>query len=318
MQRLIGRLLDWLRRPAPDDDSAAYRAYTRDFDKTVRGADLDTVLGPLKGEAKQAWLAACAEFDLALVAWQTRHSIMALEISERVRQALNDEQLAGTAICLLVDQSGSMRGQNMLLAAAAANIAQDFLRRLGCAVEILGFTTVSWRGGESRKRWMRGYQPPRPGRLCDLLHIIYQTTGDPGWGTGGRLFHPMLRPDLPKENVDGEALEWAATRLREREEPQKILVVISDGAAVDDSTLMANTPQFLERHLRSTIANLQESQDIRLGAVGISFDVSRYYGLSTTVRTPSELGAALLSMLEVLLVGESKSGAEDIDPSLSD
>jgi cobaltochelatase CobT len=128
MQRLIGRLLDWLRRPAPDDDSAAYRAYTRDFDKTVRGADLDTVLGPLKGEAKQAWLAACAEFDLALVAWQTRHSIMALEISERVRQALNDEQLAGTAICLLVDQSGSMRGQNMLLAAAAANIAQDFLR----------------------------------------------------------------------------------------------------------------------------------------------------------------------------------------------
>jgi cobaltochelatase CobT len=128
----------------------------------------------------------------------------------------------------------------------------------------------------------------------------------------------MLRPDLPKENVDGEALEWAATRLREREEPQKILVVISDGAAVDDSTLMANTPQFLERHLRSTIANLQESQDIRLGAVGISFDVSRYYGLSTTVRTPSELGAALLSMLEVLLVGESKSGAEDIDPSLSD
>jgi cobaltochelatase CobT len=194
-----------------------------------------------------------------------------------------------------------MRGQNMVLAAAASNVAQDVLRRLGCSVEVLGFTTVSWHGGQSRKRWRRRGRRPNPGRLCDLLHVIYQSPEDPGSGAGGRPLRPMLRPDLPKENVDGEALEWAAARLRSRDQPSKILVVISDGAPVDDATLTWNAPTFLEDHLRHVIAAINSEADIRLGAVGISFDVNRYYRNACTVRTPSELGTALITLLEQLL-----------------
>lgn len=207
-------------------------------------------------------------------------------------------------VALLLDQSGSMRGQSMLLA-AAADVSQDFLAHLGCRVEILGFTTVSWHGGRARRRWAWRFKPRLPGRLCELLHIIYRNADDQKASTGSWSFRSMLRPDLPKENVDSEALEWAAARLRARPEGRKIIVVVSDGAPVDDATLLANDPEFLDRHLRAVIRGIAEAGDIELAAVGIGFDVSRYYARSAVIQTAEDLGTALIGVLRETLIRRS-------------
>jgi cobaltochelatase CobT len=191
----------------------------------------------------------------------------------------------------------------MILAAAATDVACDFLVHLGVSVEVLGFTTVRWKGGKSREKWLRAGRPAHPGRLCDLLHVVYRTIDATGSGVGGWSFRPMLRPDLPKENVDGEAVEWAASRLRSRPNAHKILLVVSDGAPVDDSTLSANDLYILDHHLRTVIGELEESKDIRVAAVGIGFDVGRYYATSTTVATAGDLGAAIVGLLERSIVG---------------
>jgi cobaltochelatase CobT len=210
-------------------------------------------------------------------------------------------QLADTAVSILVDQSGSMRGQSMLLAAASCDIAQDFLAHLGIAVEVLGFTTVRWRGGRSRERWTRSGRPPAPGRLCDLLHIIYRHAGDARASTGSWAFRTMLRPDLPKENVDGEAVSWAVSRLRSRPQTRKLLVVLSDGAPVDDSTLAANDFGYLDRHLREVVHAIEDAGDVRMVSVGIGFDPSRYYAASSVVTTSEDLGKSLIGALEAAL-----------------
>jgi cobaltochelatase CobT len=170
-------------------------------------------------------------------------------------------------------------------------------------VEVLGFTTATWKGGRSRARWLREGRPYRPGRLCDLLHIVYRSPDDPRASSGGWTFKPMLRPDLLKENVDGEAVTWAASRLLARERPRKLLLAISDGAPVDDSTLMANGPSILDDHLRSVLAEIDRAGRIRTAAVGIGFDVSRYYAVSATVTTPDDLGGAAIVLLERTLLG---------------
>ena len=189
----------------------------------------------------------------------------------------------------------------MLLAAAAVDIAQDFLRNLGCAVEILGFTTTSWKGGKSREKWRREDKPPWPGRLCDLLHVIYRDAEDPRTSAGAWNFQPMLHPDLPKENVDGEALEWAAGRLRVQNRGRKILLVISDGAPVDDSTLHDNDPGILERHLREVITNLMAEGRIEIAAIGIGHDVTRYYEQATMIKSAEDLGEELIALLQAIL-----------------
>ncbi|MDQ3560998.1 MAG: hypothetical protein M3453_17815, partial [Pseudomonadota bacterium] len=216
--------------------------------------------------------------------------------------ALTAEERADTVVAILIDQSGSMRGQSMLLAAAAADVVQDFVRHLGSAVEVLGFTTLSWQGGRSRRQWRSRWRPSAPGRLCDLLHIIYCSIDNQEIGTGGSVFKPMLRPDLPKENVDGEALEWAAARLHSLPKASKILLVVSDGAPVDDSTLYENDPAILDSHLKQVVGDITAKSNIKVAAIGIGFEVSRYYPNSATVKTAEDLGTAMVSLLETMII----------------
>ena len=176
--------------------------------------------------------------------------------------------------------------------------ASDLLDSVGATQEVLGFTTVRWRGGRSRERWLRDGRPSYPGRLNDLLHIIYCSAGE---RLHARHCATMLRKDLVKENVDGEAIEWAASRLRQRGESQKYLIVMSDGAPVDDSTLYANGGAYLEHHLLSVIHGIAQAGDIHLGAIGIGHPVECYYTRSMTINAPEELDGAILQLIEQLL-----------------
>ena len=291
-------------------EESGYRVYTRAFDRVVTADQLDTVLGPLSVTQKAALQDAWEQFEGSLLAWKTKAHLVALELAKAVRQRASNEDRSDTVVALLVDQSGSMRGQTMLLAAGAVDIAQDFLGHLGCKVEILGFTTTSWRGGRSRRRWTWRFSSRRPGRLCDLLHVIYRNADDQRASTGGWALRSMLRPDLPKENVDGEALQWAAQRLKDRPEKRKILVVLSDGAPVDDSTLLANDPLILHQHLHEVVNSLTDEGEVELAAVGIGFDVSTYYPHSRVIETPDDLGVALVQLLARTLTGKAASPLE--------
>jgi cobaltochelatase CobT len=304
---------NWLgSRARPAGEQEGYRVFTRDFDKLVKADDLDSVLGPLTPLQRVAQKDAWHAFYDGLLGWRTKTHIVALAASSRIRAKLDTKSLADTTVSILIDQSGSMRGQSMLLAAATADVASEFLSHLGVAVEVLGFTTVSWRGGKSRARWLWMGRPSRPGRLCDLLHIIYRSADDRRASTGGWTFMPMLRPDLPKENVDGEALLWAASRLRDRAHRSKILFVVSDGASIDDSTLAANDLGILDRHLRQVIGELEASTDVRVAAAGIGFDVNQYYSRAVTVETPEALGEAMIGLLEQTLLDNPKGGSEPL------
>jgi cobaltochelatase CobT len=280
-----------------------YRIYTRAFDRVVTARELDSVLGPLSAESKASLEKAWDIFQTGLMDWRMRVHLDALTASERLRRVSTDDERADTVITLLVDQSGSMRGQSILLAAAATDIAQNFLAHLDYRVEILGFTTVSWKGGLPRKFWKWWFRPKAPGRLCELLHIIYRSADSDQISGLGWTIKPMLRPDLLKENIDGEALLWASERLAARPEKRKIIVMISDGAPVDDSTLLANDPDILTAHLREVIADIETKQDIELFALGIGFDVARYYAACTTIKTAEDLGTSLIELLERALTG---------------
>lgn len=289
-----------------------YRIYTRAFDRVVTASQLDSVLGPLSAETKAALEKAWDIFETGLLDWKMRVHLDALAASERLRRLTTDGDRADTVIALLVDQSGSMRGQSMLLAAATTDIAQDFLTHLDYRVEILGFTTTSWKGGHPRKFWEWCFRPQAPGRLCELLHIIYRSADDDRASSLGWTIRQMLRPDLLKENVDGEALIWASERLAARPEKRKIIVVISDGAPVDDSTLDANGPDILVAHLREVIADIESKGDIELFAVGIGFDVARYYAVSKTIKTAQDLGISLIKLLEDALTARPNKRDSDI------
>lgn len=252
------------RRTGVSSEYPPYHVFTTAFDQTVHAGELGSVLGPLSPEHRVALDEAWTHFMGGLNSWRTGLQVAALDTSTYIRGAVSPARLADTAVTLLIDHSGSMRGLNMLMAAAAADIFHDFLRHLGCSVEILGFTTSSWKGGHSRSYWRVLGSPVMPGRLCDILHIIYRSADSPHASSLGYALQPMLRPDLPKENVDGEALEWAAKRLTDIAPSRKILIVLSDGAPVDDSTLHANDKGFLDRHLRQVIAQIRGDGAIEL------------------------------------------------------
>ena len=294
-------LVSWFSRREPHRPRGdAYHPFTTEFDRQVSARDLDGVLGRLSPGEARGFAEAAAAHRSAMEGWRAPATIRALDASARLRAVRNGD-FSDTFVSLLVDHSGSMKGQRIMLAAAGCEIAQDMLFHLGCGFEVLGFTTVSWRGGESRKRWKREGRPDNPGRLCDLLHIVYRD--------GDRVTHPsdttslsdMLRPGLLKENVDGEAILWAAGRQRKRPHSRKIIIVLSDGAPVDDSTLMENGLAYLEAHLRHVLGELSEAQDVRLHAIGIGYDVSRYYPNAKVVQDPSHLSTALVETLEFAL-----------------
>lgn len=299
-----GLFQDLLTRIVRPEAPSAYQAYTQDFDVVTDAANLDAVLGVPTRENAALLRQAGQEFETGLLPWKTRHHILAAERSVRLREALSSEQRASTVVSLLFDQSGSMRGQKILFAAAAADLCQEFLTSLGIRTEVLGFTTVRWRGGKSRMRWVRRLKPRNPGRLNDLLHVIYRSADDDRISTGGPNMRQMLRPDLTKENVDGEAIEWAVKRLRARPEPRKILIVISDGAPVDDSTLHENGLSYMQDHLIQVIGAVEAGADVELGAVGLGFDVSRFYAQSARAEAPDMLGAVMLDFLEATLIAD--------------
>lgn len=284
----------------------AYRIYTTRFDMEVRGDRLYAALGPLSSKDSQTLDQAWHAFETGMLPWKTRLLIIAAEASARVRASLREVDRTDTAVSLLIDQSGSMRGQKMLFAAATADVVQEFPQSLGITCEVLGFTTSRWRGGRSRKRWVWHLRPRRPGRLNDVLHIVYESADDHRASAGRWNFREMLRPDLPKENIDGEALLWAAKRLRALPQSKKYLIILSDGAPVDDSTLLANGLTYLYDHLRMVVNSIVEARDIDLSAISIGHDTDDIYPVIRHVDAPDELGVASISHLERILAAKDR------------
>ena len=215
-----------------------------------------------------------------------------------------DMNFRDTVVTLLLDNSGSMRGRPIMVAAMCADILARTLERCAVKAEILGFTTRAWKGGQSREKWIAEGKPPSPGRLNDLRHIIYKSADEP-WRRTRKNLGLMMREGLLKENIDGEALIWAHSRLMARREQRRILMVISDGAPVDDSTLSVNTGNYLERHLRHVIQEIEEKSSVELVAIGIGHDVTRYYRRAVTIVDAEQLGGAMTSQLISLFAEEN-------------
>ena len=216
-----------------------------------------------------------------------------------------DTNFRDTVVTLVIDNSGSMRGRPITVAATCADILARTLERCGVSVEILGFTTKAWKGGQSREKWLKDGKPAMPGRLNDLRHIIYKSADAP-WRRSRRNLGLMMREGLLKENIDGEALLWAHNRLIARPEQRKILMMISDGAPVDDSTLSVNPGNYLERHLRAVIELIENRSPVELLAIGIGHDVTRYYRRALTIVDAEELAGAMTEQLASLFGEESQ------------
>ena len=210
-----------------------------------------------------------------------------------------DTEFRDTVVTLLIDNSGSMRGRPIGIAAISADILARTLERVGVKVEILGFTTRAWKGGQSREAWLAAGRPPQPGRLNDLRHIVYKQADEP-WRRAKKSLGLMMREGLLKENIDGEALLWAHGRLIARPEDRKVLMVISDGAPVDDSTLSVNSGSYLERHLRQVIAYSEGKSPVELVAIGIGHDVTRWYNRAVTIMDAEQLAGTMIEQLASL------------------
>ncbi len=216
-----------------------------------------------------------------------------------------DLDFKDTIVTLLIDNSGSMRGRPITIAALCADILSRTLERCSVKVEVLGFTTKNWKGGKSREAWAKGEKPKNPGRLNDLRHIIYKGA-DTHWRQAKNNIGLMLKEGLLKENIDGEAISWAFNRIKKRKEERKILMVISDGAPVDDSTLSVNSGDFLEKHLKKMVRFIETKSDVEILAIGIGHDVSRYYDKAIKITDVNELGDVMISQLSGLLENKKK------------
>ena len=210
-----------------------------------------------------------------------------------------DFEFKDTIVTLLIDNSGSMRGRPITIAALCADILSRTLERCSVKVEILGFTTKNWKGGQSREKWSKFGKQNRPGRLNDLRHIIYKSA-DSHWRQSKNNLGLMLKEGLLKENIDGEAISWSYNRLKKRNEERKILMVISDGAPVDDSTLSVNSGDFLEKHLKNIVKTIENKNDVEILAIGIGHDVSRYYKKAIKITDVNELGDVMIEQLSGL------------------
>jgi cobaltochelatase CobT len=309
-----------------------YRAFTSKFDETVAAEELcepeeldrlrsylDKQLSHLQGvvarlanrlqrrlmaQQSRSW-----EFDLE--EGQLDPARLARIVIDPMHplsfKAEKDTEFRDTVVTLLLDNSGSMRGRPITVAATCADILARTLERCGVKVEILGFTTRAWKGGQARENWLTAGKPANPGRLNDLRHIIYKSADAP-WRRARKNLGLMMREGLLKENIDGEALDWAHKRLLGRSEQRKILMMISDGAPVDDSTLSVNPGNYLERHLRWVIEEIETRSPVELIAIGIGHDVTRYYRRAVTIVDAEELGGAMTEKLAELF--EENAGIE--------
>ncbi|MFP4520278.1 MAG: cobaltochelatase subunit CobT [Oceanicaulis sp.] len=304
-----------------DEDADAYKVFTTRFDEVIQAQDLcdDDELARLRRNLDQhlkglegAVGRLANRLQRKLMAKQQRSWAFDLEegVLDPARlprvildpmQPLSfkqeqDMEFRDTVVTLLLDNSGSMRGRPILVAAACADILARTLERTGVKTEILGFTTKAWKGGRSKEMWLEQGKPPNPGRLNDLRHIVYKNADAP-WRRSRPNLGLMLRDGLLKENIDGEALLWAHKRLQARPEQRRILMVISDGAPVDDGTQSANSPAYLEKHLRETIGFIEEKSDVELLAIGIGHDVTRYYKRAVTIVDVEQLAGAMTDQL---------------------
>ncbi len=216
-----------------------------------------------------------------------------------------DLDFKDTIVTLLIDNSGSMRGRPITIAALCADILSRTLERCSVKVEVLGFTTKNWKGGRSRETWAKTDKLKNPGRLNDLRHIIYKGA-DTHWRQAKNNIGLMLKEGLLKENIDGEAISWAYNRIKKRKEERKILMVISDGAPVDDSTLSVNSGDFLEKHLKKMVKFIENKSDVEILAIGIGHDVSRYYNKAIKITDVHELGDVMVSQLSGLFENKNK------------
>ncbi|MEP9376727.1 cobaltochelatase subunit CobT [Aquabacter sp. CN5-332] len=316
----------WQPRTPPGGDKSGpeYHAFTEKFDEEVHAEELcdaeelarlrsylDKQLSHLQGvvsrlanrlqrrllaQQNRAW-----EFDLeegvldpARLSRVVTDPTAALSFKRE-----RDTEFRDTVVTLLIDNSGSMRGRPITVAATCADILARTLERCGVKVEVLGFTTRAWKGGQSREAWLAAGKPASPGRLNDLRHIVYKSADAP-WRRARRNLGLMMREGLLKENIDGEALDWAHKRLLGRPEARKILMMISDGAPVDDSTLSVNAGNYLERHLRHIIGQIEDRSPVELIAIGIGHDVTRYYRRAVTIVDAEELGGVMTEKLAEL------------------
>ncbi|MFK7861953.1 MAG: hypothetical protein AB8B64_24290 [Granulosicoccus sp.] len=298
-----------------------YHVYTREFDEVIKPSDLcseeellrlrqtlDTHIGDLQrsvgrfanrlqrvlmAQQQRSWEFNLEEgqLDTARLVRVLTEPMMPLTFKQESETPFRD-----TIVTLLLDNSGSMHGRSIRVAAVCADILSTTLERCGVRVEILGFTTCAWKGGKSRERWVANGYPVNPGRLNDLRHIIYKSADTPRRHSRANL-GLMMRKGLLKENIDGEALMWAYNRLLQRTEQRRILMMISDGAPIDDSTLSTNPGRFLEKHLRHTIAQIERKDDVELVAIGIGHDVRQYYSRATTIHDVSQLADVMTSQL---------------------
>jgi cobaltochelatase CobT len=219
-----------------------------------------------------------------------------------------DTEFRDTVVTLLLDNSGSMRGRPISIAAICADVLARTLERCQVKVEILGFTTRAWKGGQSREAWLAAHRPALPGRLNDLRHIVYKSAEAP-WRRARPNLGLMMKEGLLKENIDGEALEWAHRRLMARPESRRVLMVISDGAPVDDSTLSVNPASYLEKHLRDVIAMVERRRAVELVAIGIGHDVTRYYDRAVTITDVEQLAGAMTEQLAALFDNDPMAAA---------
>lgn len=317
----------------PDDSGRIkvdvnYHAYTEEFDETIRAEELcesdemirlrallDQQLVPLQHATSKL----ANRLQRKLMAIQNRTWEYDLEEglldTSRLTQVIIDPmnplafkqekemQFRDTVVSLLIDSSGSMRGRSITIAAMCADILGRTLERCSVRVEILGFTTRAWRGGQSRERWIAEGKPSNPGRLNDLRHIIYKAADDP-WQRTRRNLGLMMREELLKENIDGEALIWAHNRLVTRHEQRKVLMVISDGLPVDNSTLLVNPSNYLEQHLKYAIDMIENHSPVELVAIGIGHDVTHHYRRAVTITDAEQLGGAMTDQLAELFQTE--------------
>jgi len=322
--------------PAPQPVSDAdpnYTVFTEAFDEIVGAADLaepaelerlraylDQQLEPLKGAVSrlanklqrrlQAQQNRSWEFDLeeGILDAGRLARVVANPTTPLSFKMERDTEFRDTCVTLLLDNSGSMRGRPISIAAICADVLARTLERCGVKVEILGFTTKAWKGGQSREAWLKAERPASPGRLNDLRHIIYKSADAP-WRRVRPNLGLMMKEGLLKENIDGEALEWAHRRATARPEARKILMVISDGAPVDDSTLSVNPANFLEKHLRDVIAMVEKRRAVELLAIGIGHDVTRYYDRAVTITDVEQLAGAMTEQLAALFDSDPRARA---------
>lgn len=310
------------------EGGTGYHAYTTKFDEVVEADalapadELNRLFEQLMDKVRQYHTVTsrlATKLQRLLLAQQARQWIYELEdgIIDNARLARivvrpetktiykveKDNEFRDTVITLLIDNSGSMRGRPITIAALSADILARTLERCGVKVEILGFTTRDWKGGFARKAWLESGRSADPGRLNDLRHIIYKSA-DQRLNRARRNLGLMLKDGLLKENIDGEGIQWAVSRMRARPEQRKILMVISDGAPVDDSTLSANSGGYLDAHLREVIRDVERAGDIELLAIGIGHDVTRYYSRAVTLHDVEQLGDTMLNEITRLFTKE--------------